>query len=114
MPYKDPEKARNHWREYRAKHPGQRKNYPDPRKGRLEHVKRFGLTPETYRELLAKQGGVCLICHRVDSRQLSVDHDHLTGAIRGLLCNRCNRGIGLLRDSADLCRSAAAYLDSIP
>lgn len=63
------------------------------------------------------QGGVCAICRkpadpygvRAASR-LHVDHDHLTGAVRALLCNNCNRGIGYLADSPELLRAAADYI----
>ncbi|MGK2948022.1 MAG: endonuclease domain-containing protein, partial [Acidimicrobiales bacterium] len=45
-----------------------------------------------------------------EDRPLVVDHDHRTGAVRGLLCGPCNRAIGLLRDSPVVCRLAAEYL----
>lgn len=63
-------------------------------------VKRFGETYDTdYDTLLARQGGVCAICGGIDrDRKLAVDHDHQTGLVRGLLCLRCNTGVGLLRD----------------
>lgn len=76
----------------------------------------FGITLEQYNEMLAAQGGVCAICKNPETHQrkgvwsLSVDHCHDTGRVRGLLCNNCNRGVGLLRDNADLCRAAAEYL----
>ena len=53
---------------------------------------RFGINLEQYNKTLKLQNGVCAICKCVDStgRRLAVDHDHKTGKIRGLLCNRCN------------------------
>lgn len=84
------------------------------RRCRLERA--FGISVEQYNEMLASQGGVCAICKNPETHQragvwnLSVDHCHETGRVRGLLCNNCNRGIGLLRDSAGLCRAAAEYL----
>ncbi len=74
------------------------------------------ITLEEYEILLQKQNGVCAVCHKPPSRKnpkemlLCVDHDHKTGKIRGLLCNSCNRGIGLLRDSPDILLSALNYL----
>lgn len=72
----------------------------------------FGLEPQRYEDLLAAQGGGCAICRNKCSthRRLSVDHDHLTGEIRGLLCASCNRGIGLLGDNADMLLRAFEYL----
>jgi len=81
----------------------------------------FGITIAEYYELHKKQSGVCAICGRPETKMLhgvitnlSVDHDHETGKVRGLLCYRCNTGIGKLRDSADLLRKAADYLDENP
>lgn len=56
------------------------------------------------------QGGRCLLCGEV--KPLAVDHDHVTGAVRGLLCKGCNTGIGLLREDPMLLRAAARYLES--
>jgi len=75
---------------------------------------KYGLTPDEYDELLAAQGGVCAICAGPpDGRwpRYAVDHDHETGEVRGLLCTRCNRAIGLLRDSTDLVLAVLEYLD---
>lgn len=60
----------------------------------------FGMTIATYDALLAEQNGVCAICKELCStgRRLSVDHDHSTGRIRGLLCKRCNLFLGVLED----------------
>lgn len=72
----------------------------------------YGISGHEYREMLARQEGVCAICGGVnsDGRQLFVDHDHGTSEVRGLLCNLCNRGIGNLRDSVDLLEAAIRYL----
>ena len=65
-----------------------------------------------YDRLLASQNGGCAICRsNNDGRRLCVDHDHVTENVRGLLCSKCNMAIGLLRDSPDLIRRAATYLD---
>jgi hypothetical protein len=53
----------------------------------------------------------CAICCEPFERTPHVDHCHKTGSFRGLLCTRCNTAIGLLRDSPDLARAAARYLD---
>ena len=80
--------------------------------------RRYGLTEEGYNMMFAAQKGVCLICERPETRQhkggklfdLSVDHDHATGAHRALLCSACNVGLGSFRDDAALLRAAARYL----
>ena len=54
----------------------------------------LGVTDDEYEGMLAEQGGVCAICGSPPkSRRLHVDHDHRTGAVRGLLCFRCNRAL---------------------
>lgn len=57
--------------------------------------------------------GVCAICGREElhGRKLSLDHDHATGKLRGLLCRSCNTAIGMLRDDPNVVRSAMAYLE---
>jgi Recombination endonuclease VII len=73
--------------------------------------RRFGLTEDQLALLLEKQGGVCPICgDPISDQNLNVDHDHSAGHVRGILCARCNRTIGLLRDDPALLRRAAAYL----
>jgi hypothetical protein len=74
--------------------------------------RKYGITFEDYTAMLAQQGGGCAICGGVnaDGRVLHVDHHHGTGAVRGLLCQKCNHGIGLFRDTPDLLTRAIAYL----
>lgn len=58
-----------------------------------------------------KADKVCVICG--SDKELVVDHDHKTGVIRGVLCGKCNRGIGLLDDSPERLRRAAVYLEEV-
>lgn len=65
-----------------------------------------------YDELMQEQKGMCAICKRAATgRSLEVDHDHATNEIRGLLCHRCNVGIGFLSDSVALLQGAIEYLE---
>jgi hypothetical protein len=72
-----------------------------------------GIDNVTYDALLETQGGACAICLRPERvwNSLSVDHDHASGAIRGLLCHSCNVSLGHFGDSPDLLRRAAEYLE---
>lgn len=72
----------------------------------------YGLTGAAYDAMVVSQCGTCAICGEMDEsgHHLSVDHHHVTRELRGLLCKKCNRGIGLLRDSPEILRRAADYL----
>lgn len=74
----------------------------------------FGLTGDQYAGLAESQHNACAICRRPcrTNRRLAVDHDHVTGQVRGLLCGSCNNGLGRFRDDPELLRSAAAYLEA--
>lgn len=85
--------------------------------GRKSSYKRqltkYGLTLDTYDEMLRAQGDSCAICGRTpgeNGRRLAVGHNHRTGGVRGLLCNRCNRLVGQLENNSELCRQAMLYL----
>lgn len=78
-------------------------------------LRAYGITGQEYDSILEKQGGLCAICRRRDSsdrsgRRLSVDHDHRTGKIRGLLCTPCNHGLGCFDDKIERLFMASAYL----
>lgn len=85
----------------------------DRRKARRYALKSlFGLTPEEWQKINDSQGGVCAICKGVSDKALCVDHSHKTGKVRGLLCGKCNRALGLLQDSPEITLSATEYLKS--
>lgn len=80
---------------------------------RKQHLKRqYGVTLETYEDLLDQQEGLCAICGH-ESAKLDLDHDHKTGIIRGLLCNPCNQGLGHFKDDPQRLRAAAKYLEAL-
>jgi len=68
----------------------------------------YGLTPRQYDLLVWGQGGACAIC-REKSDRLHVDHNHITGEVRGLLCMPCNQALGLLRADKGSARLQSAY-----
>lgn len=72
---------------------------------------RFGITRDDWEVMVAEQGGRCAICGQIPHRTLAVDHDHVTGKIRGLLCDSCNNGLGRFRDDPIALRTAAQYLE---
>ena len=76
--------------------------------------KSYGITEEDYSNILESQNGCCAICNTDKPtgkwNVFVVDHNHDTGEVRGLLCNKCNRGIGYLKDSPDILRNALDYI----
>ncbi|TMR97331.1 endonuclease domain-containing protein [Nonomuraea basaltis] len=73
----------------------------------------YGMTKEDFESLWEAQDGRCAVCHAgFKKRRPHVDHNHQTGAVRGLLCFTCNTAIGKMRDDPALLRAAAAYLES--
>lgn len=76
--------------------------------------KTYGITLEAYEELLKKQNFKCAICEINQehfTRRFDVDHCHDSKKIRGLLCIRCNRGIGLLKDDVSVLKKAIEYIN---
>jgi hypothetical protein len=87
----------------------------DPDHVRRQRLSRYGVTPEQFDQMLADQGGECAICGTdVPGGRggFHVDHNHDSGAVRGLLCHACNVGIGHLGDSTTRLEAALAYLRS--
>ena len=96
---------------YRALRPEAHRNY--------DLKRHFGLSVKDIDEMMEHQNGLCAICNQPESSvirgktvSLAVDHCHATGKIRGLLCTKCNRALGLLNDSVGLLKKAIAYLES--
>lgn len=87
----------------------------DSRRRRLAKLARYGLTEEAFLALQTAQGGKCAICGRPDSgtalhSRMSIDHDHRTDLIRGLLCQPCNQGLGAFYDRPQSLAAAIQYL----
>jgi hypothetical protein len=75
---------------------------------------KYGIGAKEYDALYAAQNGCCAICRKHQStlkQPLHVDHCHVTEKVRGLLCKRCNLGIGMLEESADSLTNAIDYLE---
>nr|WP_305852284.1 endonuclease VII domain-containing protein [Blastococcus sp. PRF04-17] len=76
---------------------------------RTYHLKRrYGITAEDANAMLEAQGGLCAICRAAPA--VHVDHDHVTGAVRALLCFNCNGGLGQFKDDPAVLRAAADYV----
>jgi hypothetical protein len=134
MPYKDPEKRRaktranyaadpdkfkvrhKAWRDRNVDHCASYRQAYRGERGPAHRRDRYGLTPDDFNAMLAAQGGRCAICRKEPSGSgktmatLRVDHDHGTGAVRALLCHRCNAGLGMFGDDSAMVFKAAMYL----
>jgi len=85
----------------------------NPQQAREYQLKKtYGISLSDYNSRLNAQGAVCAICHEKEptGRALAVDHQHSTGHVRGLLCSRCNNGLGCFRENATLFGRAVMYL----
>ena len=99
-------------REYRRKHPAREKN--------TQLKKDFGIDLQTYDGMLAEQDGRCAICGKKEEQKrwdgkgkknLAVDHCHTTGKVRGLLCSKCNTGLGSFKEDPKIFLAALNYLN---
>lgn len=99
------------WRKENRKDPEVMRRHKEGMR-RVHLNKVYGLSEIEYNKLLELQSGGCAICKqpcRVHER-LSVDHDHNTGAVRGLLCQQCNSAIGFLKEDEDIIWNMLEYL----
>lgn len=84
-----------------------------PEQNRRRHLKRrYGITEEDYIAMVIRQFNVCGICDEPAINKLVIDHCHSTGTVRGLLCEKCNKGIGHLNDSISILQAAIKYLNN--
>jgi hypothetical protein len=100
----------------RTCHNATRRANHDPVKSRAEGLKsRYNLTLDQYDDMYEDQEGRCAICGTDTPgsrfKHFHVDHDHVTGQVRALLCEACNTGLGKFKDDPSLLRSAALYLE---
>lgn len=106
MSYKDPDKQTEYWHK-RARNC----------KGKDAQLKtHYGISLDDYEKMLEEQGGVCAVCRKGESdprrKYLSVDHDHETLKVRGLLCCTCNFVLGFLEAKRDLIIPGLRYLEN--
>ena len=131
----DPSKQREAEKRYKAKHGDKikaRNNSPQysanrkawlaahPEKAayysKVQRLKKYGLTPEQREAMAEAQGQLCPICRisfiGLKPQRINVDHCHTTGKVRALLCNKCNTGIGALKEDPAIFAAALAYLQA--
>lgn len=126
MPYRDPHKKAESDKAYRAKNADSlRARSKAWRQANLEKrrehaakwnaanpdyykLRKYGIGSEDLKLLREQQRGLCAICEQTG--ELVIDHDHVTGKVRGLLCHACNKGLGMFADTPDCLVSAATYL----
>lgn len=78
---------------------------------RRKVMKKYGLTTDDWDRMFAAQGGTCAVCRGGDDRTLHVDHNHVTGVVRALLCWGCNVAIAMAGESSERLRLIASYLE---
>jgi hypothetical protein len=75
---------------------------------------RYGLKHGEYNVLFEAQNGVCSVCKKVQdskkTKRLFIDHNHITGKVRGLICNKCNVALGMVGDSVERLEMLISYL----
>jgi hypothetical protein len=129
MPYKNLISRKEYHRKYRIKnrihisHRVKARRKANPELARLQDwhhtLSKYNLTPEQYEQMLEAQNRQCAICRRNDPgdkaiKHFHVDHNHITGQVRGLLCARCNKGLGMFEENVVSLENAIAYLSYSP
>jgi hypothetical protein len=118
------EKQKQYSKNHKAKYPNSsklkqdrfKKNNPGRQSMlyRKYMLKRYNLTLEDYEKMLKEQNECCAICKNhcsLSQRSLHVDHCHSTGKVRGLLCSKCNKGLGMYLDNTLFLENAIKYLN---
>jgi Recombination endonuclease VII len=134
MPHKDLEVRKAYHKKYNQIWERKKKRYKNPKRrayvlGRyvsgtstaIVRKSLYGVTPEDYTRRNKEQRNLCAICGKKERRihyktqkpqSLSVDHDHRSGKVRGLLCSDCNIGLGMFQDDLTLLLKAVKYLQN--
>jgi DNA repair exonuclease SbcCD ATPase subunit len=121
----NPEKCREQERRYRERHKERlmleardRRVVTRDQRAAMRRKTRYGLTPEDFESRWLAQGGRCPVCgvelardHKLGNGH-AVDHCHTTGKVRGVICRRCNIGLGYFNDTPAFLRAAADYLEN--
>ena len=101
-------------REWRKKNPTKQKQYAEKR-GKWWLESRYGIDETEWQRMFDAQNGRCAICDSKDPKGnhgvFHVDHCHETGKVRALLCDTCNRGLGMFYDNIDILKNATKYLE---
>ena len=111
---KYPDRVRENQRKWRNEHrdalhaQGRRWREAHPTYAREKQLSQYGITIADFEEISEISGGRCWICDSLE--KLQVDHNHKTGAIRGFLCHKCNKTLGLFNDDPKLFTRAFKYL----
>ena len=106
--YKTPEKENKRLKRWRGNNP---EKYQQQWLRHSINKNRYEITEEEYYQKLEEQNGKCEICKReCDKGRLSIDHDHKTNKVRGLLCRNCNLGLGMFGENLDSLSEAVLYL----
>jgi hypothetical protein len=111
MPECGEPKLRGRGHKYCEKHCSEGPQRENAQIVRRKYEREYGITHDEFLAMLDAQGGVCAICkNRNGKRAMNVDHDHATGTVRGLLCDRCNPMLGYARDDIAVLQTAIEYL----
>ena len=113
-----PEKTKDWNSSLQQRHPDRAAKYTAEWRGRNpEHrrqstLRKYGMTNIDYFTMLSNQEGGCAVCGEIPSKKaLAVDHNHVTGKVRDLLCDGCNRALGYVSENPKTLRALADYLD---
>lgn len=77
----------------------------------IGRYKKYGITKDTFIQLIDSQDGKCAICSNSLDNEIHIDHCHSTGKVRGILCGKCNKGLGLFDDNVNYLTKAIKYLN---
>jgi hypothetical protein len=101
------EKRKQQVRDWKAAHPGYQRDH--------QREKKYGLSKEAFNALLETQNFQCAACRTdltvLSNKNIHVDHCHVIGRVRGIICHGCNTSLGLMRNDPNLIRRLALYLD---